>query len=67
MEIDWRGLYFAASAGLNDTGDATPETMGLCLPLDTPGKNDAGKGNAWGAWLLAADEVGNGGENGSAG
>lgn len=58
-------VSFAASCGLNDSGDATFGMTGLCVPDPLPGRKGAGKGNCCVAWLLDADDVGIGGENGS--
>lgn len=58
-EIDWRGLYFPG----------TPKGLGEA-PLGKPGLCEAnwpGNGNAERPWLLEADDVGSGGENGSGG
>lgn len=59
-EIDARGLYLAP----NGPGEAPAGIPGLCEADVT---NWPGKGNPGTAWLLAADEVGIGGENGSGG
>jgi hypothetical protein len=59
MEMDARGLYFA-----NETGEETLDIPGLWVlgAMNCPGKESPCT-----AWLLEADEVGKGGENGSGG
>jgi hypothetical protein len=55
-------LNLPALWGLNETGEATAEIPGLCVE-GPPGRKGAVNGKPWGP-LLAADVVGNGGENG---
>lgn len=63
MEIDARELNLPGTGWLKETGEATVGIAGLCEADDPPGRNGVENGKPCGP-LLAADDVGNGGENG---